>query len=117
MFTSPFRYDGGRPVTHYVIEQKGKFDVDYIEVLKTEDASLEAVVEGLKEKAVFQWRVRAVNKAGPSLPCEPTDKHIVKHRHSEFSSQNRPTTQVHIFALPTILNELFFFFSGIELHT
>ncbi len=72
-------------MTHYVIEQKGKFDLEFIEVFKTEDASLEAVLGDLREKAVFQWRVRAVNKAGPSLPCEPTDKHVVKHRHSKFA--------------------------------
>ena len=82
------RYDGGRPVTHYVIEQKGKFDLDFIEVLKTEDDGLEAVVDGLREKAIFQWRVRAVNKAGPSLPCDPTDKHVVKHRHSELMDED-----------------------------
>ncbi len=90
------RYDGGRPVTHYVIEQKGKFDLDFIEVLKTEDDGLEAVVDGLREKAIFQWRVRAVNKAGPSLPCDPTDKHVVKHRHSELMDEDMKFSSIHL---------------------
>ncbi len=77
-------FDGGRPITHYLIEQKGKYDVDFVEVQETEDASLETVVTDLKEKQVFQWRVRAVNKAGKSLPCEPTPNHLVKHRHSKI---------------------------------
>ena len=77
------KFNGGRPVTHYIIEQKGKFDVDFIEVLKTKDASLEAVVEDLREKQLYEFRARAVNKAGPSLPCEPTPKHLVKHRNSK----------------------------------
>ena len=28
--------DGGRPITHYLVEQKGKYDIDFVEVLKTE---------------------------------------------------------------------------------
>ena len=77
-------FDGGRPITHYVIEQKGKYDGDFVEVLKTEDDSLTAAVTGLREKQIYEWRVRAVNKAGPSLPCEPTPKHLVKHRIREL---------------------------------
>ena len=76
-------FDGGRPITHYVIEQKGKFDTDFVEVLKTEDARLEAVVGELRERQVYEWRVRAVNKAGPSRPCEPTDKHTCWYRNSK----------------------------------
>ena len=72
--------DGGRPVTHYVIEQKGKYDLDFKEVLETKDTLCEAKVEGLKEQQVYQFQVRAVNKAGKSQPGEPTPKHICKHR-------------------------------------
>jgi hypothetical protein len=28
--------DGGRPVTHYLIEQKGKYDMDFVQVFATE---------------------------------------------------------------------------------
>ncbi len=77
-------FDGGRPITHYVIEQKGKFDVDFIEVHATSDASLETVVENLREKQVYEWRARAVNKAGPSKPCAPTPKHTCWYRNSKL---------------------------------
>jgi hypothetical protein len=30
------RSDGGRPVTHYLIEQKGKYDIDFTQVFATE---------------------------------------------------------------------------------
>ena len=30
--------DGGRPITHYVVEMKGKYDVDYVTVLQTKGA-------------------------------------------------------------------------------
>ena len=74
-------FDGGRPITHYVIEQKGKFDVDFIEVATSNDTfNLETTLQGLREKSIFEWRIRAVNKAGPSLPSQTTPKHLVKHR-------------------------------------
>ncbi|RZF42380.1 hypothetical protein LSTR_LSTR004188 [Laodelphax striatellus] len=72
--------DGGRPILHYVIEMKDKFSTDWTEVAKTEDASCDGKVEDLKERMVYQFRVRAVNKAGASEPSDPTDNHICKHR-------------------------------------
>lgn len=73
--------DGGRPITHYTVEMKDKLSVEWVEVLKTKDSSPEGVVEGLKEKNIYQFRIRAHNKAGASEPSEPTDSHICKHRH------------------------------------
>ncbi|XP_037720926.1 twitchin isoform X30 [Drosophila subpulchrella] len=72
--------DGGRPITHYVVEMKDKFSPTWSEVAKTEDPTPECTVEGLKEKMVYQFRVRAVNKAGPSEPSQPTDNHLCKHK-------------------------------------
>jgi len=76
--------DGGRPITHYTVEMKDKFSADWIEVAKTTDATPEAKVEGLKEKMVYQFRIRAHNKAGASEPSEPTDNHLCKHRNCKF---------------------------------
>lgn len=74
-------FDGGRPITHYTIEQKGKFEIEFSEVHVTKSPEpLEAYVAGLKENSVYEFRARAVNKAGPSKPCEPTPKHVCKHR-------------------------------------
>lgn len=77
--------DGGRPITHYVIEQKDKFSATWTEVMKTEGPAPEAKVGGLKEKQTYQFRVRAVNKAGQSEPSEPTDNHLCKHKNCKYS--------------------------------
>lgn len=72
--------DGGRAITHYTIEIKDKFSADWTEVTKTEDSNPEGVVENLKEKMVYQFRVRAHNKAGFGQPSEATDNHLCKHK-------------------------------------
>lgn len=72
--------DGGRPITHYTIEMKSKFAPDWSEVLKTDSDKPEAKVEGLKENMVYQFRVKAHNKAGCSKPSDPTDNHLCKFK-------------------------------------
>lgn len=72
--------DGGRAITHYTIEMKDKFSPDWIEVATTPGPEPEGKVEELKEKMIYQFRVRAHNKAGPGQPSEPTDNHVCKHK-------------------------------------
>jgi hypothetical protein len=59
---------------------KDKLLVDWLVVVETKDAECKAVVEGLREKQSYQFRIVAVNKAGKSPPSEPTANHICKHR-------------------------------------
>ena len=68
--------DGGRPLTHYILEQKGKYDLDFVPVLETPGPDCRASLQGLKEGQLYEWRVRAVNKAGRSQPSEPTPPHL-----------------------------------------
>lgn len=78
---APPESDGGRPILHYVIEQKDKFSNDFKEVMKTDGPKCEARIPDLKENQEVQFRIRAVNKAGQSTPSEATKPHIVKHRY------------------------------------
>ncbi|KAJ8886792.1 hypothetical protein PR048_013004 [Dryococelus australis] len=63
--------DGGRPITHYTIEMKDKLSVEWVEVATTKDNAPEGIVENLKEKQIYQFRVRAHNKAGAGEPMRP----------------------------------------------
>lgn len=76
--------DGGRPITHYTVEMKSKFSPDWQEVLKTDDDKCTGKVEGLKENMVYQFRVKAHNKAGASEASEPTDNHLCKHKNRKY---------------------------------
>ena len=72
--------DGGRPITHYIIEMKDKMSLEWTPVLTTPDEKCAGTVTGLKENQVVQFRVRAGNKAGVGDASEPTENHLVKHR-------------------------------------
>ena len=78
--------DGGRPITHYVIQKKDKFG-GWFDALVTDDANccavideLEARVPGLSEGKWYQFRVIAVNKAGESFPSAETKPHLCRHK-------------------------------------
>lgn len=43
-----------------------------------------ARVPGLKEGNTYQFRVRAVNKAGPGEPSDATQPHVAKARFCKF---------------------------------
>ena len=87
--------DGGRPITHYVIQKKDKFG-GWFDALVTDDKNchatiddLEARVPGLSEGKWYQSRVIAVNKAGESEPSPHTKPHLCRHK-------NRKSSQSHL---------------------
>ncbi|KAL3252351.1 hypothetical protein MRX96_017670 [Rhipicephalus microplus] len=76
----PPKSDGGAPIEKYIIEKKERFGTDWEKAAEVPGSKTEAKVAPLKEKTELQFRVVAVNKAGPSEPSEPTQMHTVKHR-------------------------------------
>ncbi|KPU74929.1 uncharacterized protein Dana_GF19006, isoform G [Drosophila ananassae] len=74
----PPKSDGGVPIVGYIIEKKDKFSPIWDEVLTTNSPAPEAVVKELTEGNVYQFRVRAVNKAGASEPSDATGHHLSK---------------------------------------
>lgn len=78
--------DGGRPITHYIIQKKDKFG-GWFDALITDDQNcvatideLEARVPGLSEGKWYQFRIIAVNKAGESEPSPETKPHLCRHK-------------------------------------
>jgi len=78
--------DGGRPITHYIIQKKDEFG-GWFEALVTDDANcsatiaeLEARVPGLSLGKKYQFRVVAVTKAGESDPSQETKPHLCRYK-------------------------------------
>lgn len=76
----PPKSTGGAPITGYIVEKKEKFGTAWDECLTTTGPEPKGKVPGLKEGQTYQFRVRAVNKAGPGEPSDQTNPHVAKAR-------------------------------------
>ncbi|GFO38541.1 titin, partial [Plakobranchus ocellatus] len=64
--------DNGAPVTGYLLERKSDISPRWVAVNKEPITATEMRVADLMEDNSYQFRVSAVNKAGPSKPSEPS---------------------------------------------
>lgn len=72
--------DGGAPVEKYIIEKKPKNQKSWEKAVEVPGDQLEAKVNGLQEYEEYQFRVIAVNKAGPSQPSDASAPQVVKYK-------------------------------------
>lgn len=72
--------DGGAPITGYIIEMKDKFGTNFVKAAEVQGPVCTGTVPRLEEGNQYQFRVRAVNKAGPGEPSEATNPHTAKAR-------------------------------------
>lgn len=77
-WTAPLN-DGGAPIEKYVIEKKlANGDWEYAEEVPADKTS--ATVNHLKAGSTYQFRVKAINKAGASTPSDPSRSMVAKPR-------------------------------------
>lgn len=77
---TPPSNDGGAPIEKYIIEKKDRYKPDWEKATEVPGDALTARVEDLKERGEYQFRVIAVNKAGPGKPSDASQMQIIKHR-------------------------------------
>lgn len=88
--------DGGAPITQYIIEKKGKHGREWQECAKVSGDHTSADVLGLKEGEEYQFRVKAVNKAGPGDASDPSKKVVAKPRNRKHFSIPIITSQISV---------------------
>lgn len=71
--------DGGAPIEKYVVEKREKKG-NWIKATEVSAGSNKATVGNLSEGKEYEFRVIAVNKAGPGEPSEPSRSQIAKPR-------------------------------------
>lgn len=76
-------FDGGAPIEKYIIEKKDRYKPDWEKAIEVSGSELTAKVPDLKEKGEYQFRVIAVNKAGPSPPSDASKMQICKFKARE----------------------------------
>lgn len=70
--------DGGSPIEKYIIERKDNKTRDWSE--EGSSIKLTFTDKGLRQGVEYQFRIIAVNKAGPSAPSEPSKPVVAKPR-------------------------------------
>ena len=80
---APIR-DGGAPITGYVIEMMDKMMGAFAKCAEVSGNVCQGVVNNLEEGNRYEFRVRAVNKAGQSEPSDSTKPHLAKARFRKF---------------------------------
>ena len=72
--------DGGSPITGYIIEMKVSHSSEWNQVQTIEGNRKKGTVNGLREGDKYQFRITALNKAGPSEPGQPSRPKEAKAR-------------------------------------
>lgn len=70
--------DGGSPITGYIIEKRDKYTPDWEKCAEVEDDLCKGHVPNLIEGVKYEFRIRAVNKAGPGIPSDATPTHVAR---------------------------------------
>ena len=65
--------NGGSPIQKYVIEKKEKGSPHWTTAGESPAGTTTFSAQGLKEGVEYEFRVVAVNEAGPSQPSEASD--------------------------------------------
>ena len=75
---TPPSSDGGSPITGYVLEKCDVSTGRWVPVNRAPIRETSLVVDQLREKSEYCFRVVALNVAGESKPSEPSRSHVAK---------------------------------------
>lgn len=80
---TPPSNDGGSPITGYIIEKREKGSPKWTKAGETGPHETKGTVDNLDEGVEYEFRVKAVNVAGPGKPSEASKSVITKPRKCE----------------------------------
>lgn len=72
--------DNGAPIKAYIIQKRPKGQLGWEEGTRVPGSEIKCTVPGLTEGQEYEFRVIAVNKAGPGEPSDPSDMVLCKPR-------------------------------------
>ncbi|GAA49620.1 twitchin [Clonorchis sinensis] len=100
--------DGGAPVTGYHVERKEPKGQRWLRLTKAPQSEREFTDDGVREGKEYQYRVIAVNAAGPGAPSPPSENVVAK--------PSREAPKLSLKELPLGLNQEIRLRAGEPLH-
>lgn len=85
---TPPANDGGSPITGYVIEKREKGTGKWIKAAEVPADDCKGTVPNLDENTEYEFRVRAVNAAGPGEASKTSKPVVTKPRKCMSSKSN-----------------------------
>lgn len=76
--------DGGSPITGYIIEKRDKFNPNWEKCAEVEGDVPKGRVDDLIEGTPYEFRIRAINKAGPGEPSDASKVHVAAPKNRKF---------------------------------
>lgn len=78
---TPPKDDGGAPIEKYIVQMRDKEGRQWIDVAKVQgDRTVAKVIDGIEEGHEYEFRVVAVNRAGPGEPSDTSKSVVAKPR-------------------------------------
>lgn len=74
---------GGKPITGYIVEKRERGG-DWVKVNNYPTPNTQYTVQDLREGNKYEFRVIAVNEAGPGEPSRPTEPIVAGHQRCEY---------------------------------
>jgi predicted phage tail protein len=85
---TPPTNDGGSPVTGYIVEKREKGNTRWTKAAEFRTPECKGKVDNLDEGVTYEFRVRAVNEAGPGEPSDARKAVVTKPRKRKFDIQS-----------------------------
>lgn len=83
-WTPPLK-DGGSPIIGYIIEKREEGSNRWVKAAETHGPDCKGTAEDLDEGVKYEFRVRAINAAGPGEPSDVSKPILTKPRKRKFS--------------------------------
>jgi len=98
-------FDGGSAITGYIIERRDTYNQRWEICTRTDIEEPTGKVRGLVEGVIYEFRVKAVNKAGESEPSDPSLPHRARPKNSVPRIDRNAMMDIKILAgEPLVLN-------------
>ena len=82
---TPPKDDGGAPIQSYIVQMRDKAGRQWVDAMRVSgDRTVAKVTDGIEPNHEYEFRIVAVNKAGPGEPSDTSKSVVAKPRFCKY---------------------------------